>query len=139
MRCSLSQLNGSHAEPSADGPDEDAWQFLTAAIIAANREDCNGMAMHIREFEALGDDKFDAASRYLWYLLRIRVVYLLRRRPTAEDRHGLASRTYPRYRQVIRESVITLEDTLRAYFKLAPVGSPPTAGRFFVAVQRAGR
>jgi hypothetical protein len=135
MRCSLSQRNGSHAAPSADGLDEDAWQCLTAAILAANREDGNGMAMHIRKFEALpdADDKADAASRYLWYLLRYRVVELLRRRPTAEDLHELASRTYPRYRQVVRESVITLEDTLRAYFRLPPIGSQLPAGRWFVS------
>jgi hypothetical protein len=79
----LSQRNASRAAPPADGLDKDAWQCLTAAILAANREDGNGMAMYIRRFEALGDDKFDVASRYLWYVLRFRVVQLLRRRPTA--------------------------------------------------------
>ena len=133
----MSHRSGRGAAPSADGLDEDAWQCLTAAILAANREDGNGMAMYIRRFEALGDDKFDAASRYLWYLLRFRVVYLLRRRPTAEDLHVLASRTYPRYRQVVRESVIKLEDTLRAYFRLPLVGSQLTAGRWFVSATAA--
>jgi hypothetical protein len=68
----LTERSGGGGKPAADGIDEDAWQCLSAAILAASREDGNGMAMHIRRFEALpdADDKADAASRYLWYLLR---------------------------------------------------------------------
>ena len=62
----MNQRGGIGAESSTDGLDEDAWQSLTLVIAAANRADGNGMAMYIRKFEALPDDKFDAASRYLW-------------------------------------------------------------------------
>ena len=129
----LTQRSGSGDKPAADGIDEDAWQCLTLAVVAANRADLNGMAMHLHGFKSLADDQAHDAGRYLWYLLRYRVVQLLRRRPTAEDLHELASRTYPRYRQVVRESVITLEDTLRFFFRLPPVGSQLPGGRLFAS------
>lgn len=128
----MSHRSEHSAVPSADGLDEDAWQCLTSAVVAANRSDGNGMAMYIRRFEALPDDKIDAATRYLWYLLRFRVVQLLRRRPTAEDLHELASRTYPRYRQVVRESGSrsrTLSEHIFGCHRLA-LSLPPGAGSF---------
>jgi len=71
---SVNQRSGSPAAPSADGLDDDAWQRPTLVLAAANRADGNAMAKHLRKLAALPDDKAEAASKYLWYLLRFRVV-----------------------------------------------------------------
>ena len=58
----MTQRSGSEGKPAADGLDEDAWQCLTLAVVAANRGDGDGMSIYLRKFEALPEDKFDAAS-----------------------------------------------------------------------------
>lgn len=75
MAGSMNQRSGSRAAASADGLDDDVWQRLTLVLAAVvNRADGNAMAKHLRKRAALPDDKTKAASKYLWYLLRFRVV-----------------------------------------------------------------
>lgn len=74
MAGSLNQRSRSRAAPSADGLDDDVWQRLTLVLAAANRADGNAMAKHLRKLAAIPDDKSEAASKYLWYLLWFRVV-----------------------------------------------------------------
>jgi hypothetical protein len=74
MAGSMNQRSESRAAPSVDGLDDDVWQRLTLVLAAANRADGNAMAKHLRKLAALPGDKTEAASKYLWYLLRFRVV-----------------------------------------------------------------
>jgi hypothetical protein len=74
MAGSMNQRSGSRAARSADGLDDDVWQRLTLVLAAANCADGNAMAKHLRKLAALPDDKTEAVSKYLWYLLWFRVV-----------------------------------------------------------------
>jgi len=70
----MNQRSGSRAAPSADGLDDNVWQRPALVLAAPNRADGNAMAKHLCKFAALPDDKTEAASKYLWCLLRLRVV-----------------------------------------------------------------
>jgi hypothetical protein len=120
-------------DPS-DGLDEEVWQRLADVIAAANRGDDNTFLKLLKRFDAGWSDKTrDEASIYLFYLVKYRVVEMLARRPAAEDLHELAVRTYDKYAKVVREPPGTLEDTLRAVFKMPPDGAQQAGARLFVS------
>jgi hypothetical protein len=127
---------GRRGRPSmpADGLDEDAWQRLTGVLTAAHRGDGNTFLKLLQRFEAGWPDQMrDESSAYLVYLLRYRVAEILTRRPTADDLHELAVQTYPSYAKVVTEPAGTLEDTLRAVFKMPPTGPQQSGARMFVS------
>jgi hypothetical protein len=119
---------------SSDGLEEEVWQRLADVMTAANRGDGNTFLKLLKRFDAgWSDETRDEASIYLFYLVKYRVVEMLARRPGAEDLHELAVQTHPAYAKVVTEPAGTLEDTLRAIFKLPPTGPQQSGARLFVS------
>jgi hypothetical protein len=103
-------------------------------MTAANRGDGNTFLKLLQRFDSgLSAQRRDEASAYLAYLLRYRLAEILTRRPTAEDLHDLAVQAHPRYAQVVTEPAGTLEDTLRAVYKMPPTGLQQSGARLFVS------
>jgi hypothetical protein len=121
------------ARYSSDGIDEEVWQRLADVLAVANRGDGDTFLRLLKRFDTWSDERRDQAASYLFYLLRYRVAEILGRRPAAEDLNDLAGRTHPKYAKVVRESVTTLEDTLRAVFMMAPTGTQQWGARLFVS------
>jgi hypothetical protein len=124
---------GGRALDSSDGVDEAAWEQLAEMLSAANRGDGNTFLNSLKRTDAWSDQTRNEAAGYLAYLLRYRVAEILGRRPVAEDIHDLAVRTYPRYAKVVEAPASMLEDTLRAVFKMSPLGTQQSGARLFVS------
>jgi hypothetical protein len=136
------QYGGESSVPSdwlsPDGLIEQVWQHMAAILAAASRADGNDFARLLRRFDAdSSDDERADASAYLWFILRFRVAEMVGHRPTAEDLHDLADKTYPEYAKIISEPMITLEDTLRFFWKMTSAGSQLSGGRLFVSAAAA--
>jgi hypothetical protein len=116
---------------SADGLDDQVWQILRVAVIAAGRGDVPATHMATRRFDT--DVPVDGrASTYIWWLLRYRVAQLVGRRPTAEDLQEIAARQLDKFGVLITD-ISVLEDVLLTVWHLAPPEREVKAGRFVVA------
>jgi hypothetical protein len=117
-----------------DGLDQDVWQRLTGVLTAAHRGDGNTFLKLLKNFDkGLSTQQRDESSIYLAYFLRHRLAEILARRPTSDDLHDVAVRTYPVYAKVVNAPAGTLEDTLRAVFKMPPTGPQQSGARLFVS------
>lgn len=89
---------GRRRRPSlpADCLDEDVWQRLAGVLTAANRGGGSTFVKLLQRFDDWRGQSRDEAALYLAYLLRYRVAEILAGRPTAEDLHELAFKTYPK-------------------------------------------
>jgi hypothetical protein len=109
------------AGPADDGLDGLSWDVLCQSVAAAHRGDAQAHAAPLLRYER-EVPRDTRAGVYLWYLLRYRVAELLGRRPSPEDLHALAERSYPAFARLIRGDRSQLEDTLFTVFGLACEG-----------------
>ena len=116
---------------AGDGLDGLSWEVLCQSLAAAHRGDAQAHVAPLLGYER--EVPHDVrAGLYLWYLLRYRVIEVLGRKPTPEDLHSLAERSYPTFAKLIRGDESQLEDTLLTVFGFAPEERKVSGGRAVV-------
>jgi hypothetical protein len=132
----VARLAGPNSSTStADGIDDVAWSRLLLPVSAARREDARAYAELLTwEPPDFGLPGHHRTGAYLLYLLSYRVKEVLAdNKPTAEQLHLLAQRTYPRFNEILgRAEQVQLEETLRTAFDMAPLAAGITPAEFTV-------
>jgi hypothetical protein len=125
-------------EPAHDGLDDEVWRRLVGILSAANHGDGDQLARLLRSYDAaMTDGQRFAAGAYVAFILRFRVIEPLARRPNDQDLRELAGRIYLSYARVSRESVVALEDTLRAVFLMPKADDTLAGARLFISAATA--
>ena len=124
-------------DSTGDGIDDVAWNRLRAMVTAANRRDAVGYGQTVLwqppDFGLAGHQR---TGIYLLYLLwsRVREVLVLQTsKPTTEQLHDLAVRTYPALQQILDLAPQEhLEEALRSAFQMPALGAGIKPGEFGV-------
>lgn len=132
----VAALSGPERGDSAgDGIDEVAWNRLRALVTAASRRDAVGYAQTALwqppDFGLAGHHR---TGIYLLYLLWSRAKEVLQTgKPTTEQLHDLAVRTYPALHQILdRAPQEHLEEALRLAFQMPALEGGIKPGEFGV-------
>ena len=102
----------------ADGLDARAWAVVCESATAAHHGNAGAHVASLLRYEQEAPQDI-VLGAYLWYLLRYRVVELVRVRPSAQDLRALANRYHPAFSKLIRGDQRQLADTLLTVFDLA--------------------
>jgi hypothetical protein len=118
----------SGAPGPADGLDARAWAVVCESATAAHHGDAGAHVAPLLRYEREAPQDI-VVGAYLWYLLRYRVVELLKVRPSAEDLRALADRYYPAFSKLIRGDQGQLAGTLLTVFALAAEDRKVSGGK----------